>query len=146
MSAPTKTSPRKASSMHKQMQCLELRRAGKTYHEIQAATGISKTTAQRLVVQGMEDARAQILASADDLKTEEISRLDAMLAGLWPDARKGHLGAVDRVLKVMERRSKYLGLDAPARNSLEGGPEGSAPVSTVAAVTVYMPSNGRDAG
>jgi hypothetical protein len=146
MAAKNTTNAARARTLERQARCLELRRSGKSYTEIAAEVGIGKSQAHHLVIQGLEHARSQILASADDLKTEEISRIDAMLSGLWPDARKGHLGAVDRVLKLMERRSKYLGLDAPQRNSLEGGPEGSTPVATAATVTVYMPSNGRDAG
>jgi len=41
----------------------------------------------------------------------ELERLDAMQAAIWDDAMNGHLGAIDRVLKIMERRAKLLGLD-----------------------------------
>lgn len=72
--------------------------------------------------------RAQVAADAAELRAEEVSRLDAMLAGLWPDARRGHLGAVDRVLRLMERRARLLGLDAPEKKAL-GGLEGAPPVA-----------------
>lgn len=43
--------------------------------------------------------------------TEELDRLNALTQTLWASARRGDLGAIDRLLKIMDRRSKYLGLD-----------------------------------
>ncbi|MEY2655068.1 MAG: Rhodococcus phage Jace [Pseudomonadota bacterium] len=125
MAAANKTSAAKAVTLQRQQASLELRRMGMGYIEIGNRLGISKSQAHRLVQAGLADARAQIGAEANDLKSEEISRLDAMLAGLWPDARKGQHGAVDRVLKIMERRAKLLGLDAPVK--LAHGGDGNAP-------------------
>lgn len=125
MAAGNKTSAATARKLERQVKALELRRMGKGYVEIAAALGIGKSQAHRLVQAGLADARAQVQADAGDLKAEEISRLDAMLAGLWPDARKGSQGAVDRVLKIMERRARLLGLDAPAKVS-ETDPLGNA--------------------
>jgi hypothetical protein len=120
MAATNKTSAATTRKLDRQFKALELRRMGKGYVEISSALGIGKSQAHRLVQAGLQDARAQVDAEANELKAEEISRLDAMLAGLWPDARKGHHSAVDRVLKIMERRARLLGLDAPQRMALGG--------------------------
>lgn len=126
------------------MRALELRRMGKSYSEIATALDLSKVHAHRLVHAGLEHAREQVASSADDLRAEEVSRLDAMLSGVWPDARKGHQGAVDRVLKIMERRSKLLGLDAPTRHSLGGDP--NAPlISRIERVVVGDNAPNKDA-
>jgi hypothetical protein len=115
MAAHNRTSARTARTLHLQLQALELRRLGFGYREIAAHLEIGRTRAHQLVAAAMEDAKAQVAESVDVIKAEEISRLDGMLRGLWPNARKGGLGAVDRVLKIMERRAKLLGLDAPVR-------------------------------
>lgn len=117
MAVINRNSAKTARSLDAQIKALELRRMGKGYVEIAAALDISKSQAHRLVKAGLEDARAQVDGTAAELKAEEVSRLDAMLAGLWPGARKGHLGSVDRVLRIMERRAKLLGLDAPAKHA-----------------------------
>lgn len=44
----------------------------------------------------------------------ELARLDAMLQGLWPAASTGDTAAVDRVLRIGERRDKLLGLATEA--------------------------------
>lgn len=112
-----------------QAKALELRRMGLGFEEIGAKLSISTPTAFRYVSRGLAAARAQVAASADELRAEEISRLDGMLAALWPRARRGEAQAIDRVLKIMERRARMLGLDAPERRELtgkDGGPIRSA--------------------
>lgn len=117
MAVVNRNSAAKARTLDNQIKALELRRMGKGYVEIAAALGIGKSQAHRLVQAGLEDARAQVASDATELRAEEVSRLDAMLAGLWPEARKGSYAAIDRVLKIMERRAKLLGLDAPIKHS-----------------------------
>lgn len=117
------TSAAKARTLDRQAKALELRRMGKGYVEIAAALEIGKSQAHRLVKAGLAEAREQIRASGDELRSEELSRLDALLSSLWPQARKGSLGAVDRVIKVMERKAKLLGLDAPQRVAHGGDPD-----------------------
>lgn len=114
-----------ATRIKRQAEALELRRAGLGFEEIASRLGVGKSQAHRYVVAGLADARAQIRASADELKSEDLSRLDAMLTGLWPRARKGEAIAVDRVLKIMERRARLLGLDAPTKIA-ETDPAGNA--------------------
>lgn len=120
-----KTSPIRARTIERQKQALELRRMGLGYEAIAAQIGIGKSQAHRLVAAGMDDAREQIAADADVLRAAEVSRLDGMLQGLWPRARKGDVAAVDRVLKIGERRAKLLGLDAPTKIA-ETDPDGNA--------------------
>lgn len=112
-----KTGAARARKLERQVKALELRRMGKGYAEIAASLGIAKSHVHRLVSAGLEDARAQVVTDASELRAEEISRLDAMLSGLWPEARKGTYAAVDRVLRIMERRAKLLGLDAPIKHA-----------------------------
>lgn len=129
MSAGNRTSAARARSLDRQAKALELRRMGKGYTEIARALGIGRSQAHRLVQASLAEAKAQIFTAAADLRAVELSRLDAMLAGLWPDARKGSFGAIDRVLKVMERRAKLLGLDAPLRLA-HGGDDEAPPIRT----------------
>lgn len=68
-----------------------------------------------------------------------------MLTKAYPLAAKGDLQAIDRVLKIGERRAKLLGLDAPTRTALQGGGDDAPPIATTteATVTFYIPENGR---
>lgn len=44
----------------------------------------------------------------EDLDAIDLARLDELQKSLWPRANRGDLSAVDRVLKIMERREKIL--------------------------------------
>lgn len=125
MAVRNATSAAKARKLERQAKALELRRAGLGYVEIAAKIGVGKSQAHRLVQEGLRNAREQIDSEAADLKAEDLSRLDGLLATLWPAARSGALGAVDRVIKILERRAKLLGLDAPVK--LAHGGDGAAP-------------------
>jgi hypothetical protein len=120
MPTNTTNAARAARGLEHQRQALELRRAGLGYEAIGERLGLKKSQAHRLVTRALEEARAQVTANADELRAEELSRLDGMLQGLWPRARKGEVSAVDRVLKIAERRAKLLGLDAPEKRELFG--------------------------
>jgi hypothetical protein len=141
-----RTSPAKARRLELQSQALELRRAGNGYEAIAQKLGIGKSSAHRMVEAAMAGARAQISASVDDLRADELSRLDGMLAKLWPKVTDNpDVAVIDRIIKIGERRAKLMGLDAPVRTSIQGGGDDAPPISTVGEtkVTFYMPDNGR---
>jgi hypothetical protein len=50
----------------------------------------------------------------------ELARLDKLQATLAPHAANGDPQSVALVLKIQERRAKYLGLDAPERREITG--------------------------
>jgi hypothetical protein len=135
MAARNNTNAARARKLERQGRALELRRMGWGYVEIASALGIGKSQAHRLVKAGLAEAYATVVSEATELRAEELSRLDAMLSGLWPDARKGDVLSVDRVLKIMERRAKLLGLDAPVKLAHGGDPTG-APIKTETALTL----------
>lgn len=57
---------------------------------------------------------------ADDLRRLELSRLDEALRAIWPKVKKGDLFAIDRYLKISERRAKLVGLDSKTEIQLSG--------------------------
>lgn len=45
----------------------------------------------------------------------EIHRLDELQTAVWTKAKTGSLEAIDRVLKIMDRRAQLIGLDKPVK-------------------------------
>src|SRR5699024_8410222 len=89
---------------------VELRLAGASYRDIGNALGCSTVTAMN----DCKEALAEIpMQQADEMRTVELSRLDLLQRAVWGKAIKGDLQAVDRALKIIDRRAKLLGLDAP---------------------------------
>jgi len=98
-------------AVEQQRQALELRKAGASFEDIARQLGYaSKSGAYKAVTTAL---RATIQQPADELRALEAARLDAMLLGIYADARKGNVLKIDRVLKIMARRADLFGLDAP---------------------------------
>jgi len=115
VTAPT-SRPARIHAAERQARALELRKAGATFQQIADQLGYANRAAARNAV--MRALQSIIGEPAQELRQLELERLDAMMLGLWPRARKGDEAAVDRVLKIMERRAKLLGLDTPARTDV----------------------------
>ena len=52
---------------------------------------------------------------AEEVLALELARLDEMLIKALESARNGDPQAIDAVLKIMNRRAKYLGMDSPEK-------------------------------
>ena len=88
----------------------QLRMAGLSYAQIATQLGYANDSGAYDAVQS--GFTKQFNEPTTDIRRLEIERLDVLLTGLWAQARRGDVTAIDRVLKVMERRSRYLGLDS----------------------------------
>jgi hypothetical protein len=53
--------------------------------------------------------------TANELRALELDRLDSMWIVVWPLVLQGDLKAIDRCLRIMERRAAICGLNAPKR-------------------------------
>ena len=99
---------------------LELRKSGCSYRIIGEKLGVSHVTALGDVHTALKAIAIIQDASAKDLLLLELARLDDMQLALAKQVRAGHLGAIDRTLRIMERRSRYCGLDSPERQERSG--------------------------
>lgn len=99
---------------------LELHLAGATYESIANAVGYaSKSGAHKAVQEALDNLGKY---GPDEATETELARLDAMLTGLWPKARRGDVQAIDRVLKIGERRSVLLAMSAGSESEPERTP------------------------
>lgn len=110
----------------RRMQALELRKAGATYDQIAKTCGYTDRTYAYKAVQTC--IKNLIRERSSEVVTIEIERLDAMLLSIWSKVKDGDVAAIDRAIKIMERRAKLLGLDAPIKNEVSG-PDGK-PIQT----------------
>lgn len=95
--------------------CLELRLAGATYEDIGEVVGRHKANVYRRIKKAIQDIPK---SEVEELRALELERLSRVQRSVWRQALEGHMGAVDRVIKISERRSRLLGLDAPQRVDL----------------------------
>lgn len=99
--------------MEDEWKAVELRKAGLSYEAIARKLDIANASSAQLMVRR---ALSRVDAEATkDLREIECRRLDDMLFAIWTHVRSGHLGAIDKALKIMERRARLLGLDSPVK-------------------------------
>lgn len=111
MTKGEKVRAQKAVVAERRKKALELRKAGATYDDIGKQLGISKHAAYKHVMAALKEIREEVAEDARDVLRLELERLDYMQMRLWQQVQQGHNGAVDRVLRIMERRAKLLGID-----------------------------------
>lgn len=135
----TKTSRNRLSKLEKQLRDADiwaLRARGFSVTAIADATGLSPQTVRTSLARVAEEYKVE---SAAEIIKMELDRLDIMLVHAmhalegeyvaWSNGRMMKddddepvpdvapvMKAIDTILKIMDRRSKYLGLDAPSKS------------------------------
>lgn len=101
----------KALAKWRRARCVELALAGHSYDEIALEVGYqSRGTAWRSVQDSLNSRIAEAVMEYREL---ELARLDVLQAAHWPQAVAGSVRSADLVLRVIDRRTKLLGLDQP---------------------------------
>lgn len=81
---------------------LELRLAGVSYAKIAETLGLEDAIeAHAAILDALSSDKGE---SHDDAILLEVMRLDRLHTALWPRAVKGDLGALDRIMRLSERR------------------------------------------
>ena len=108
----------------KQLKALALRQEGMAYDDIAKEVGYNSYQAcHKAVMTALHNTLAE---PANELRTLEAQRLDKMMQSVWkrcigyakPDGTifPPQPELIDSVLKIMARRAKMLGLDAPEKH------------------------------
>lgn len=93
----------------RQLEALELRKQGLGYQAIADRLGYKNVSSAYQAVQAI--LKATLREPADELRRIEAERLDSLMTAVYRRAQDGDEKALDRVLRVMERRARLLGLD-----------------------------------
>lgn len=110
------TRPVNIAVRERAQKALEIRKTGANFDDIARRAGYANRSGAYKAVRDAMDRITQEPAEA--VLKLELERLDALLAAYWGKALGGDVQAFDRVLRVMERRARYLGLDAPVRTDV----------------------------
>jgi AraC-like DNA-binding protein len=101
----------------KELKVLELRRAGFTFQRIAEEVGYATPSgAQRALERIMT---RNVPQAPEEFRWQELDRLDRMQVALWPRAMKGDDRAIGTIVRLMERRARLVGIDAPQRIQAE---------------------------
>lgn len=87
--------------------------------EMARLTGASKSTIDRDVQVIRRWWRQQAAQSYSLRVAEELGKLDELEKAVMPKARAGDVKAIEQAIRLMERRARVLGIDAPVRSRVE---------------------------
>lgn len=118
--AAAKSSVRRIRTTEKTLKALELRKRGMNYTQIGEKLGCARNTACRYVLSELENLADKCREEAVHVRDLELHRLDALYLKAWEAVEGGDLPAIDRCLRVQERRAKLLGLDAAQKVDVQG--------------------------
>lgn len=114
---PRNTSGRDAimiRALIRDTQAVRMRVEGKSYPAIAAALHYGhRGNAQRAIQRRLRSMRTDCSEAVTEVRLLENTRLDVALAAIMPKVRDGDLHAIDRLLRIQERRAAYEGLDQP---------------------------------
>lgn len=111
-----KTRPMNINAAETQIQAVTYRKQGKSYREIARLLGLSNPgNAHRFVVEALRETREQCKEEADDLRQQELERLDAIYEAMFKEAEAGNEKAAAVCVQINKRRCAMLGLDAPQK-------------------------------
>lgn len=114
----TPNAKRRKEIAQRRKKILAMRLAGATLAEIGEAVGLDKSTVSHDINTALADIPR---AEANQLRQQEVHRLDRLQRAVWTSALSGDLPAMDRVIRIIDRRAKLLGLDAPQQVEISAG-------------------------
>lgn len=94
---------------------LTLRRVGYSVQYIGKTLGYPPSYVSGCIRDALQSMREEFVESLSDVKDLELQRLDELSRPYYSRALNGDEWALDRVLKIMERRARLLGIDAAAK-------------------------------
>jgi hypothetical protein len=110
---------KRAEVAERRSKAIAMRLAGMDYDTIAKRLGYyNRGAAYNDITAALEQNVAEQNRNADVLRQEELQRLDRLQAGVWTAAASGDTKAVDTALRIIDRRCKLLGLDAPVRHEV----------------------------
>jgi len=131
----------RARAAERRSKALELRKAGASYRQIGAQLDVSMAQAHRDVTRAIANLAKLSEGDAEALRILEEQRLDGLFLSVWSQARAGDLQAIDRCLRIMARRAKLMGLNAPAEWWLSGK-DGAPLIPDVVRIIEYGSDDG----
>lgn len=90
---------------------------GRTQEAIAEKVGVSQQRVSQIIKKVRESIPDPDL---EEMRRVDIERLEELLAAHFPHALAGDKDATASVLKILERKAKLLGEDAPTRTEMSG--------------------------
>lgn len=119
MGRPSKTATAQLDQVLTTDRLLQLVVAGQSVQRAAEQLDIPYATALRWYHAALRKVYDDNATLREEVLGKELKTLDLLQRALWPQALRGHVRSVEVMLAVMDRRAKYLGLDAAVKVQIE---------------------------
>lgn len=121
--AMSRNAKRRIDARAKDLEALQLRKAGMSYEQIARAMTergmkISSSGAHKAVSRALDELVNQVAEEAKEVRALELARLDQLQLAAWERAMAGDTASIETIRRLMGRRAALLGLDR--QDELEG--------------------------
>jgi len=103
----------------RQAEAMMLKVAGLTNRRIAERLNVTAMTVTRDIRAALTDTLIARNGAAEEYRALELARLDSLTTFCWSAAQNGDVEAVRAIVRISERRSRLLGLDAAVAQKLE---------------------------
>lgn len=107
----------KPEVLEREANVLKLRRGGLTFDLIAKELGFKNASGAHKAYTNA--CKRIVQADVEEIRATEIDRLDIAQGAIWSRVMRGEVPAVMALLKIMERRARILGLDAPSKAQVD---------------------------
>lgn len=109
----------RAATAKRRAQAVAMRMAGLDYQTIADRLEYkTRQAAAKDVERALAANLAEVTRTAEEFREVERMRLERLQAAAWQAAVGGDLKAIETCLRIIDRRCKLLGLDAPQRHEV----------------------------
>lgn len=92
--------------------------AGLNYRQIAEGLQVSLGTVASDVKAIFKRWKDETIHDADNCRTLDLARIDIAINAIIKDVEAGQLGAIDRLVRLLERRARMIGYDSPEKIDL----------------------------
>jgi len=107
----SKTSKERMTAAERRPKVVSMRKAGYGQREIADQLGIAVSTVCKDLQFALEEYGAATAREVSEMRALDNARIEEMIKAIWLKAKSGQVTAIDRVVKLLERRAKLNGLD-----------------------------------
>ena len=111
---PSRITP---SVIEREAEVLKLRRGGLTFDLIAKELGFKHASGAHKAY--VNACKRIIVADVQEIRNVEVERLDIAQSAIWARVLRGEIPAIQALIRIMERRARLLGLDAPTKAQVE---------------------------
>ena len=111
---PSRITP---SVIEREAEVLRLRRGGLTFDLIAKELGFSHASGAHKAY--VNACKRIIVSDVEEIRSVEAERLDIAQSAIWAKVLRGEIPAVQTLMRIMERRARLFGLDAPTKAQVD---------------------------